>query len=75
MKIARFCLGASKLQHLLRFYGEALTPVFADGDATIDLTLKRLAPGLTPQGRARAAFGEKLGGLSARRLNDQAIAC
>eukprot|EP00974_Lingulodinium_polyedra_P042601 4089932-Lingulodinium_polyedra.AAC.1 len=51
MKIARFCLGASKLQHLLRLYGEALTPVLADGDATIDMTLKRLVPGLTPEGR------------------------
>eukprot|EP00974_Lingulodinium_polyedra_P025397 2456743-Lingulodinium_polyedra.AAC.1 len=26
MKLSRFCLGASKLQHLLRLYGEALQP-------------------------------------------------
>eukprot|EP00974_Lingulodinium_polyedra_P007363 700303-Lingulodinium_polyedra.AAC.1 len=47
LKIARFCLGASKFQHLVRLYGEALTPVFADGDATI---------GLTPEGRTQAAL-------------------
>eukprot|EP00974_Lingulodinium_polyedra_P126298 11197753-Lingulodinium_polyedra.AAC.1 len=66
MNIARFCLGASKLQRLLRLYDEALTPVLEDGDPTIDLALKRLVPGLTPEGRTQAALGEKLGGLSAR---------
>eukprot|EP00974_Lingulodinium_polyedra_P003936 370414-Lingulodinium_polyedra.AAC.1 len=56
LKIARFCLGASKLQHLLRLYGEALMPALDDGDTTIDLALKRLVPGLTPEGRIQAAL-------------------
>eukprot|EP00974_Lingulodinium_polyedra_P027208 2625100-Lingulodinium_polyedra.AAC.1 len=50
-------------------------PVLDDGDTTIDLTLKRLVPGLTAHGRTQAALGEKLGGLNARRLHDQAIVC
>eukprot|EP00974_Lingulodinium_polyedra_P063057 6085287-Lingulodinium_polyedra.AAC.1 len=74
MKIARFCLGASKLQHRLRLYGEALTPALKEGGATIDLTLQRVVTGLTPEGRAQAALGEKLGGLNVRRLTDQAVA-
>eukprot|EP00974_Lingulodinium_polyedra_P104351 10101016-Lingulodinium_polyedra.AAC.1 len=53
MKLARFCLGASKLQHLLRLYGEALAPVLKEGDATVDLTLQRLVTGLTPDVRKR----------------------
>eukprot|EP00974_Lingulodinium_polyedra_P105953 10256852-Lingulodinium_polyedra.AAC.1 len=60
MKLSRFCLGASKLQHLLRLYGEALQPVLEEGDETIDLTLNRLVTGLTPEGRTQATFGEKL---------------
>eukprot|EP00974_Lingulodinium_polyedra_P088828 8610441-Lingulodinium_polyedra.AAC.1 len=39
------------------------------------MPLERLVPGLTPEGRIQAALGEQLGGLNARRLHDQAIAC
>eukprot|EP00974_Lingulodinium_polyedra_P007389 702228-Lingulodinium_polyedra.AAC.1 len=61
MKVSRFCLDASKLQHLLRFYGEALQPVLEEGDEATDLTFNRLVKGLTPEGRTQAASGEQLG--------------
>eukprot|EP00974_Lingulodinium_polyedra_P084424 8173147-Lingulodinium_polyedra.AAC.1 len=75
MHISRFCVSASKLQHPLRLYGEALQPVLEEGNATIDLALNRLVTGLTPEGRAQASLGEQLGGLNARQLTDQALAC
>eukprot|EP00974_Lingulodinium_polyedra_P065496 6332872-Lingulodinium_polyedra.AAC.1 len=75
MKTARFCFGASKVQHLLRVYGEALTPVLEAGGETVDLAFQRFVTGLTPEGRAQAALGEKFGGLNARRMTDQVIAC
>eukprot|EP00974_Lingulodinium_polyedra_P124227 11189830-Lingulodinium_polyedra.AAC.1 len=53
----------------------ALEPVLSDGDATVDLAFHRLVTGLTFEGRTQAAFGEKFGGLNARRLTDQAMAC
>eukprot|EP00974_Lingulodinium_polyedra_P001745 164516-Lingulodinium_polyedra.AAC.1 len=60
MKVSRFWSGASKLQYLLRFYGEALQPVLEEGDEALDLTLNRPVTGLTSEGRTQAALGEKL---------------
>eukprot|EP00974_Lingulodinium_polyedra_P122871 11184568-Lingulodinium_polyedra.AAC.1 len=66
MKLARFCFGTSKFQHVLRLYGEVLAPVLKAGDATVDITFHWLVTGFTPEGRTQAALGEKLGGLNAR---------
>ena len=57
LKLAKHCLGERKVQHLLRMYGADLRLTLADADRTIDMTLNRIATGLTDFGRKQAALG------------------
>ena len=58
LKLARHCLGASKVQHLLRIYGSDLVPELTQVDATINTTLNRIATGISDTGRRQAALGD-----------------
>ena len=73
LKLAKYCLGESKVQHLLRMYGTDLRPTLVDADRTIDMTLNRIATGITETGRHQAALGIHIGGLGLRRLHDIAV--
>ncbi|MFM7980769.1 MAG: hypothetical protein ACKPKO_15760, partial [Candidatus Fonsibacter sp.] len=70
LKLAKHCLGESKVQHLLRMYGSELTSALLNADQTIDSTLTRIATGITDAGRQQAALGLHIGGLGLRRLKD-----
>ena len=70
LKLAKYCLGESKVQHLLRMYGTDLRPALVDADRTIDMTLNRIAAGITDTGRHQVALGIHIGGLGLRRLHD-----
>eukprot|EP00974_Lingulodinium_polyedra_P130371 11213586-Lingulodinium_polyedra.AAC.1 len=61
MRVVRSCLGASKLQHFLRLYCEALPPVLNAVDKCIDRALRRVVAGLTDEGRVQASLGEPVG--------------
>ena len=63
LKLAKHCLGKSKVQRLLRLYGQDLRPTMTTADKTIDMTFKRIATGLTDTGRQQAALGAHIGGL------------
>jgi hypothetical protein len=63
LKLAKHCLGESKVQHLLRLYGEEFHPTLPTADNTTDMTLTRIATGLTDTGRQQAALGLHIGGL------------
>jgi hypothetical protein len=73
LKLARHCLGESKARHLLRLYGQELTPVLHYADKTIDTTLTIIAMGLTETGRRQAALGTHIGGLGLRHIRDIAL--
>ena len=73
LKLAKHCLGESKAQHLLRLYGQELHPTLPTADKTIDMTLTRIATGLTDTGRQQAALGLHIGGIGLRRFKDVAI--
>jgi len=73
LKLAKHCLGESKVQHLLRLYGLELHPTLPAADKTIDMTLTRIATGLTDTGRQQAALGLHIGGLGLRHLKDMAL--
>ena len=73
LKIAKHCLGESKVQHLLRLYGQELLPALTTADKTIDMILTRITTGLTDTGRQQAALGLHVGGLGLRHLKDIAI--
>ncbi|MFM7987803.1 MAG: hypothetical protein ACKPKO_51675, partial [Candidatus Fonsibacter sp.] len=70
LKLAKHCLGESKVQHLLRMYGSQLTPSLTNADHTIDSTITRIATGITETGRQQATLGLHIGGLGLRRLAD-----
>jgi len=61
LKLAKHCLGESKVQHLLRLYGNELQPTLPTADKTIDMTLTRIATGITDTGRQQAALGLHIG--------------
>ena len=63
LKLAKHCLGESKVQHLLRLYGNELQPTLPMADKTIDMTLTRIASRITDTGRQQAALGLHIGGL------------
>ena len=73
LKLAKHCLGESKVQHLLRLYLHELQPTIATADKTIDMTLTRIASGLTDTGRQQAALGLHIGGLGLRHIKDIAV--
>ena len=73
LKLAKHCLGESKVQHLLRLYGQELHPTLPTADKTIDRTLTRIATCLTDTGRQQAALGLHIGGLGLRHFKDIAI--
>ena len=73
LKLAKHCLGESKVQHLLRLYGDELHPTLPTADKTIDMTRTRIATGLTDTGRQQAALGLHIGGLGLRHIKDIAI--
>ncbi len=70
LKLPRHCLGESKVQHLLRLYGSEVTPIIDRADHTIDMTLDRIATGLTDTRRQQAALGTHTGVLGLRHIKD-----
>ena len=54
-------------------YGQELEPTLQNADRTIDMTLTRIATGLTDAGRQQAALGAHVGGLGLRRIKDIAV--
>ena len=54
-------------------YGQELEPTLQNADRTIDMTLTRIATGLTDTGRQQAALGTRIGGLGLRHIKDIAI--
>ena len=73
LKLARHCLGESKVQHLLRMYGTDLILELEHADTTITTTLNRIAAGITQFSRQQAAMGVRIGGLGLRHLKDLAL--
>ena len=69
-KLATHCLGERKVQHLLRMYGQWLQPALLTADNTIDMTLTRIATGLTDTGRQQVALALHVGGLGLRRIKE-----
>ena len=63
LKIAKQCLGESKVQHYLRMYGADLLDTLDDADHAIDITLNRIATGLNDFGRRQAMLGIRAGGV------------
>ena len=67
LKLARHCLGESKVQHFLRMYGADLLPELAHAGTTADTQLNSIATGMTDFSRQHASLGIRIGGLRRRK--------
>ena len=72
-KLAKHCLGESKVQHDLRKYGSDLIATLNNADRTMGTTLNRIATQLTETMRSQTSVGVILGGVGLRPLNLMAV--